>query len=100
MPIPANETISAGEKAKALKTMALPIGQGIAGWVAQNRKPDMVNDTRKDPRFAGKFDKASGFQTRSLLCVPMILVTLSLSGGVCDSLPKEFLPPGVNGSPY
>lgn len=64
--------IASGEKAKALKTMTLPIGQGIAGWVAQNRQPQMVNDTRKDPRFAGKFDKASGFQTRSLLCVPMM----------------------------
>ncbi|HXT01696.1 MAG TPA: HD domain-containing phosphohydrolase [Elusimicrobiota bacterium] len=64
--------IASGEKAKALKTMTLPMGQGIAGWVAQNRKPQLVNDTRKDPRFAGKFDKASGFQTRSLLCVPMI----------------------------
>ena len=41
--------IASGEKAKALKTMSLPIGQGIAGWVAQNRKPQMVNDTRKDP---------------------------------------------------
>ncbi|MEK7390499.1 MAG: GAF domain-containing protein [Elusimicrobiota bacterium] len=64
--------VASGEKAKALKTMTLPIGQGIAGWVAQNRKPQMVNDTRSDPRFAGKFDKASGFITRSLLCVPMI----------------------------
>lgn len=64
--------IASGEKAKALKTMTLPIGQGIAGWVAKNRQPDMVNDTRSDPRFAGKFDKASGFTTRSLLCVPMV----------------------------
>lgn len=64
--------IASGEKAKALKTMTLPIGQGIAGWVAQNREPQLVNDTRKDPRFAGKFDKASGFITRSLLCVPMV----------------------------
>jgi hypothetical protein len=64
--------IASGEKAKALKTMTLPLGQGIAGWVAQNRQPQMVNNTRTDPRFAGKFDKASGFQTRSLLCVPMI----------------------------
>ena len=64
--------IASGEKAKALKTMTLPLGQGIAGWVAQNRQPDMVNDTSTDPRFAGKFDKASGFITRSLLCVPMI----------------------------
>jgi len=64
--------VASGDKAKALKTMTLPIGQGIAGWVAQNRKPEVVNDTRKDPRFAGKFDKASGFVTRSLLCVPML----------------------------
>jgi len=64
--------VATGEKAKALKTMTLPIGQGIAGWVAQNRQPDMVNDTSKDARFAGKFDKASGFTTRSLLCVPMV----------------------------
>jgi HD-GYP domain-containing protein (c-di-GMP phosphodiesterase class II) len=40
--------------------------------VAQHQKPEVVNDTRKDPRFAGKFDKASGFVTRSLLCVPMV----------------------------
>ena len=64
--------IASGEKAKALKTMTLPIGQGIAGHVAQSLKPEVVNDTRKDPRFAGKFDKASGFVTRSLLCVPMV----------------------------
>jgi HD-GYP domain-containing protein (c-di-GMP phosphodiesterase class II) len=64
--------VASGEKAKALKTMTLPIGTGIAGWVAQNRQPQTVNDTKTDPRFAGKFDKASGFQTRSLMCVPMI----------------------------
>ncbi len=64
--------VASGEKAKALKTMTLPIGQGIAGWVAQNRQPQVVNDTKTDPRFAGKFDKASGFTTRSLLCVPML----------------------------
>ncbi len=64
--------VASGAQAKALKTMTLPMGQGIAGWVAQNRQPQTVNDTKSDPRFAGKFDKASGFTTRSLLCVPMI----------------------------
>src|SRR5579883_2865201 len=64
--------VASGEKAKALKTMTLPVGQGIAGWVALHQKPEVVHDTKTDPRFAGKFDKASGFVTRSLLCVPMI----------------------------
>jgi len=63
--------VASGEKAQALKTMTLPIGQGIGGWVALHRKPEVVNDCRADPRFAGKFDKASGFITKSLLCVPM-----------------------------
>jgi hypothetical protein len=63
--------VASGEKAQALKTMTLPIGQGIGGWVALHRKPEVVNDCRSDPRFAGKFDKTSGFVTKSLLCVPM-----------------------------
>lgn len=64
--------VAGGDAGTKLKKMTLPIGQGIAGWVAANRKPQVVNDTKKDPRFAGKFDKASGFVTRSLLCVPMV----------------------------
>ncbi len=64
--------VASGEKAKALKTMTLPLSQGIAGAVARSLKPEIVNDAAHDPRFAGKFDKASGFVTRSLLCVPMV----------------------------
>jgi HD-GYP domain-containing protein (c-di-GMP phosphodiesterase class II) len=64
--------VASGAKAKALKTMTIPMGQGIAGTVAASRRHEIVNDTSKDARFAGKFDKASGFVTRSLLCVPMV----------------------------
>ncbi|MBI4677787.1 MAG: GAF domain-containing protein [Elusimicrobia bacterium] len=63
--------VASGDKSKALKSMLLPIGQGIGGSVAKNRKPEIVNDCQKDPRFAGKFDKASGFVTRSILAVHM-----------------------------
>ena len=75
---------SAGAK---LKTMTLPIGKGIAGWVAQHGKPEVVNDTSKDPRFAGQFDKASGFITRSLLAVPMFFRGELV--GVCEVLNKR-----------
>ncbi|MFA6317369.1 MAG: HD domain-containing phosphohydrolase [Elusimicrobiota bacterium] len=63
--------VASGEKSRALKSMLLPIGTGIGGSVAQNRKPEIVVDCQKDPRFAGKFDKASGFVTRSILAVHM-----------------------------
>ncbi len=63
--------VASGDKARALKTMTLPLSQGIAGWVAANGKTEIVNDVKSDERFAGRFDKASGFETRSVLCVPM-----------------------------
>jgi len=64
--------VAGGEAGAKLKKLTLPIGQGIAGWVAEHRKPEVVVDTTKDPRFAGRFDKASGFVTRSLIAVPMV----------------------------
>lgn len=64
--------VATGHKGSALKKMTLPVGKGIAGWVAQNRQPLIVNDTKNDPRFAAMFDKSSGFQTRQLMAVPMI----------------------------
>ena len=64
--------VAGGEAGAKLKKMTLPIGKGIASWVAERRKPEVVVDTSKDPRFAGQFDKASGFITRSLLAVPMV----------------------------
>ncbi len=64
--------IASGEKAQAIKTMTLPIGQGIAGSVAQNRKPLVITDAQSDDRVSRKFDEASGFKTRSILCVPML----------------------------
>ncbi|MFH1724286.1 MAG: HD domain-containing phosphohydrolase [Elusimicrobiota bacterium] len=64
--------VAGGSAGAKLKKMTLPIGKGIAGWVAQHQKPEVVVDASVDPRFAGQFDKASGFITRSLLCVPML----------------------------
>jgi len=64
--------VATGNKGSALKKMTLPIGKGIAGWVAQNKQSLIVNDTKNDPRFAAMFDRTSGFQTRQLMAVPMI----------------------------
>src|SRR5208282_148141 len=51
----------------------LKLGQGIAGTVAQSGKPSIINDVRADPRWSSTVDKQSGFQTRSILAVPMTL---------------------------
>lgn len=61
-----------GPKAREVKPFRLPIGQGIAGWVAENSEAVLIPDAYSDPRFDPSFDKRSGFVTRSMLCVPMI----------------------------
>jgi diguanylate cyclase (GGDEF)-like protein len=61
-----------GEKGKDLSNLRVKIGEGVAGWVAQTGKPTIVNDTSRDPRFARRFDSQTHFQTRNILCAPLI----------------------------
>jgi len=64
-----------GEKGAAVKKIKIPIGEGIAGNVALTKQSEIINDVSKDPRFTGKVDQQSGFQTRSILAVPIIANT-------------------------
>lgn len=61
-----------GEKKSVLEGFRVPRGQGIVGWVVENRQPLLVPDAGKDPRFFSTVDKKFGFQTRTLICVPLI----------------------------
>lgn len=51
----------------------LRLGQGIAGWVVEQGEPLLVPDVQKDPRFYRFMDQLSGFRTRSILCVPLLI---------------------------
>ncbi len=62
---------ASGESAHFVLGKRLAMGQGIAGWVAQNSEQLMVPDVSRDPRFFDEFDKGSGFTTDSILCVPL-----------------------------
>jgi diguanylate cyclase (GGDEF)-like protein len=64
--------LALGEKAKDMSAFRLKIGEGVAGWVAQTGKPTIVNDTSRDPRFTRRFDSETKFETRSILCAPLI----------------------------
>ena len=54
------------------RSVKLEMGEGIAGWVAQNRKPVIVEDAQRDPRFSRRADKQTGFVTRTILSVPLV----------------------------
>jgi Nif-specific regulatory protein len=65
-------SVVTGPASGAIKELRVNIGEGIAGWVAKNRKSLIVNDAKHDPRFFPAVDRLSGFQTRSILAVPLM----------------------------
>jgi sigma-B regulation protein RsbU (phosphoserine phosphatase) len=66
--------ITLGDKADKLKEMGrMKLGQGIAGWVAEKRESTLVADTYNDTRFFKGADSKTGFRTRSIVCVPLLL---------------------------
>jgi len=64
--------VATGKSGGALKKMTVPVGKGIAGLCAQTREAIVVNDAQSDNRVFKSADKTSGFQTKSLLAVPMV----------------------------
>jgi signal transduction histidine kinase/CheY-like chemotaxis protein len=64
-------SIPTGPKADTLVDVRLKKGHGIAGWVAEQNKPVIVDDAETDPRFYPGIDEMSGFRTKSILAVPL-----------------------------
>ncbi len=64
-------SVPTGPKADQLTDIRIPCGEGIAGWVAEHEETVLVQDVNKDPRFYKAIDKISGFETKSILCVPV-----------------------------
>jgi serine phosphatase RsbU (regulator of sigma subunit) len=68
-----NDTgINASTEKNLKESIELKMGQGIAGWVARERKPLVIEDVSQDERFFGRIDQSTGFVTRSILCVPVL----------------------------
>lgn len=67
-----NETL--GERTEQIlkSNVELKMGEGLAGWVAVNRKPVIIQDVQQDTRFFKEADHYTGFYTRTLLCVPIV----------------------------
>jgi len=65
--------LARGEKKDPIRRITLKVGEGVAGYVVQTGKPMVIQDVSKEERFSDKFDKITGFSTRSILCVPLLL---------------------------
>ncbi len=63
--------VATGEAKEEVKKFEIEIGQGIAGHVALTGEPLLVSDVSNDPRWDSTISEATGFETRSIACVPI-----------------------------
>jgi len=63
--------IAVSPVAQELKGIRLKMGEGIAGWVAQNGQPLLIPDVSKDARFASHVADEVEYPVSSILCAPL-----------------------------
>jgi putative nucleotidyltransferase with HDIG domain len=64
-------SIVKGSASAKLEGLEIPVGQGIAGWVAKTGIPLTVNDVASEPKWKKEIADNVDFPTRSILCVPL-----------------------------
>jgi GAF domain-containing protein len=52
--------------------MRFPAGTGIAGWVLATRTPLVIEDVKKDPRFASDVAEDTGYVPSGLMAAPLL----------------------------
>jgi adenylate cyclase len=66
----ASELWSMEAHGSSLKEIRFPVTAGLAGHTARTGQVLNIPDAYEDPRFNQEFDQATGYRTRSVLCVP------------------------------
>jgi GAF domain-containing protein len=61
-----------GDNRAQLLGMRMPEAQGIVGAAIKRRKPLLVKDVRQEPQWYPHVDETLGFETVSVLCVPVM----------------------------
>jgi len=79
--------LALGDKENELKEIRLRPGEGIAGWVAQHRIIQVINDVPSDPRWARQTDSKISFRTRSMIAAPLVYKGALL--GVIEAINKK-----------
>ena len=78
-----------GEQASQLQGTSLKVGKGLTGWAAEKGLPIRIDDVSKDDRFSPEHDAPTGYETRSIMCIPLktkekvigVLVLINKKGG-------------------
>ncbi len=65
--------VAVGVAPETVKDIHLHPGEGIAGTVASTGLPIFIPDVNQDPRFSGRVDATTGFATRSIIALPLLV---------------------------
>lgn len=65
--------VTVGVDSESVKGIRLRLGEGIAGSVAQTGRPIFIPNVDQDPRFSARVDTATGFDTRSVIALPLLV---------------------------
>lgn len=76
-----------GFQQKDLIDVSVPLDSSVAGWIYTKGKPMVIQDAQADARVYRPIDKALGFETRSILGVPLIVRGRTI--GVLEALNKQ-----------
>jgi Nif-specific regulatory protein len=79
--------VAIGERQEEVRKFEINMGQGIAGLVAKEGEPLLIPDVTNDPRWYKQISESTGFQTRSIACVPMKVGSETI--GVVEIIDKE-----------
>jgi GAF domain-containing protein len=52
--------------------ISIPKSYGVAGWVFVNCQAAVINNVYEDNRFYKEVDEMTGFQTRNMICTPLL----------------------------
>jgi diguanylate cyclase (GGDEF)-like protein len=63
--------IAVGENAESLKGLRVPMGEGVAGWVASTGNPLIVPDVALDPHWSTYAARHPDLKIQSIACVPV-----------------------------
>ncbi len=63
--------IAVGENTESLKGLRVPMGEGVAGWVASTGNPLVVPDVALDPHWSAFANKHPDLKIKSIACVPV-----------------------------
>ncbi len=71
---------SIGPQSDVVRGWRLELGQGIAGWAAQIGESLIVGDVQADERYFAGVGEQTGLELRSIMTVPLHVVSLEGSG--------------------